>query len=361
MVRMTRRDAIRKALLAASAGGLASRALPRLMAQASGEATLKSSAERIGVQAGTAATQQALQNPAIAEFVIQQFDLLTASGLKWGHLRPTPTTFNFAEADWNMNFAQQHGMRVHGHNLCWNAPVDNPGWFRGGLNKSNARAMLTSHIDTVVSRYKGRIESWDVVNEAVVPWPVPGGLYPGIWLDLLGPEYIDIAFHAAAAADPKALLILNVHHLEQENADSELNRQRVLQVLKQLLARKVPVQAVGIESHLGAFGECAGVSFQQFLRDIHSLGLKVLITELDVQENRSAGASLDWDRSVARCYGDYLRAVLGAVRPEAVIFWSMTDRWENGKKIQGLLQTSYTPRLTLPAALNAFEQARRSG
>ncbi len=319
---------------------------------------LKIAARRLDCQIGIAADRAMLSDPAQARIVAENFNLLTVKGLKWDALRPTPDTWNFAEADFNIQFAESHGMKVHGHNLCWNAPIAYPSWFKTTLNKSNAREVLTSHIQTVVSRYKGRIDSWDVVNEPVVPWNVPGGLYPGIWLDLLGPEYMDVAFRAAAAADPKALLVLNIHHVEQGSAGDELNRGRALTLLRSLKSRGVPVQAVGIESHLDASLPEAGPALRQFIAGIRALGLQVLITELDVQETRPPGSSSsDWDHGVARVYGEYISDVLAATTPHSFIFWSLLDRWENGKKIQGLLQANLSPRLGFGAADRALQQA----
>jgi endo-1,4-beta-xylanase len=206
-----------------------------------------------------------------------------------------------------------------------------------------------------MTHYKGRISSWDVVNEPVVPWSRRSdSLYPGIWLDLLGTEYIDIAFHAAAAADPSALRVLNIYNVEQGTSDDELTRGKTLTLLKQLIARGAPVQAVAFESHLDAAEPFGGTAFQQFINEIRAMKLKVLITELDVKENRAVGDSLSWDRTAAQYYKDYLTEVIQAADPEFVIFWTVNDRWENGKRIQGLMQNSMSPRLTYSAAAQAL-------
>jgi endo-1,4-beta-xylanase len=358
---MNRRDAILGALQTATCGLLATRhaslaaqgpTIPRI--------PLKAAARRLDCQIGVAADPSMLTDPVKAKIVTENFNLLTAGGMKWDALRPTAETYSFAEADRYVQFAEAHGMKVHGHNLCWNAPISYPAWFKTTLDKSNAREFLTSHIRTVLTHYKGRVDSWDVVNEPVVPWNVPGGLYPGIWLDLLGPEYIDIAFHAAAAADPKALLVLNIHHVEQGSAGDELNRGRALTLLRTLRSRGVPVQAVGIESHLDASQPEAGPALRRFIEEIRALNLQVLITELDVQETRPPGSSSgDWDRGVARYYGDYVSDVLATTTPHSLILWSLVDRWENGKKVQGLLQSNLSPRLSFGAVDEALQQGKQ--
>jgi endo-1,4-beta-xylanase len=354
---LSRREALLVGLQLAGHAALLN-ASPALMTESSPSQsmTLKAAGASSGCQVGTAAPQVLLQDASIAQFVVRNFNLLTASGLKWDAVHPQPDSYNFTEADWNINFAEKNGMRVHGHNLCWNSPA-NPAWLKSVLNQRNAQQFLTSHITTVMRRYQGRVDSWDVVNEPVVSWSRRSdGLYPGIWLDLLGPEYIDIAFHAAALADPKPLRILNIYDVEQGTPEDELTRTRTTALLKQLVARGVPIQAVGLESHLDASQPLGQTSFLEFIKEIRGLGLEVLITELDVLESRATGNSMDWDQAVAKYYGDYIDQMLSAAHPRSVIFWSLQDRWYRGKRIQGLTWDHLKPRLSCQAALMALQQ-----
>lgn len=364
MGKTTRREAILLSLLTAGFAA-AGRRIRAFAADLQGDAQrppLKLIGARFGCPIGTAAAYQMLRDPAIAQIVAREFNLLTASGMKWIALHPDPDRYDFTEADWNVSFAEEHGMQIHGHNLCWNNPGGNPGWLKASLNRDNARDILMSHITTVMKRYEGRIATWDVVNEPIVSWPVKtGGLYPGIWLEALGPEYIDIAFHAAAQADPKALRIMNVHALEQDTPEDELARTRVLGWLKELLARGVPIQAVGIESHLDAARPLADGAMRKFLATIQDMGLRVLVTELDVKETRTSGNSHDWDVTVANYYSNYLTEVLSTVRPQSIIFWCLTDRWEGNNKVQGLLQNNLSPRLSLLSAAQALEKGPTHG
>jgi endo-1,4-beta-xylanase len=223
-------------------------------------------------------------------------------------------------------------MLIHGHNLCWNSPTANPPWFKAVLNKSNASRYLTDHITTVMRHYAGRIDSWDVVNEPVVFWSRRNdGLYPGIWVDLLGPTYIDTAFHAAAAADPKALRVLNIYQVEHGTPDDETTRKETIALLKQLVARGVPVQAVGIESHLDASLPAGGAALVTFIKQIRDLGLQILITELDVNDTQLKGNDQARDTVVAQTYQDYLEQVLPASDSKRVVFWTASDKfsWMN--------------------------------
>lgn len=353
---MNRRDVLLNGLKVAASTALVK--FTPSVAQPLGSTVTPLKAARVcaGRRIGIAAAKAILQDASIAQLVIQNFNLLTASGLKWDRVHPTPNTYDFSEADWNMRFAEENGLKVHGHNLCWNSPLAYPPWFNTLLSKSNAGQILTEHITTVMKRYEGRIDSWDVVNEPTVFWSKRSdGLYPGIWVDLLGPQYIDIAFHAAAAADPKALRVLNIYNVEQGTTDHERTRRATIRLLKQLLERGVPVQAVGIESHLDASKPLGGASFHQFLDDIRALKLQILITELDVMENRALGDSRSWDETAADYYEGYLDEAVSSANPQSIIFWSIQDRWWNGKRIQGLMQKNLSPRLTYAAALKALQ------
>jgi endo-1,4-beta-xylanase len=292
--------------------------------------SLKTLAAKSNVRLGLQASKANLQVPEFAEFVTQNFSLLTPGNeLKWPRLHPTPDTYNFSDADWMVNFCQSHGMLVHGHNLCWNSPRANPDWFSSVLTPQNAAQQLTEYITTVVGRYRGRVESWDVVNEPVVYWSHrPDGLYPGVWINLLGPQYLDIAFHAAKATDPAALRVLNCYYVEQDQPDFERTRELTITLLQQLLGRGVPIQAIGIESHLDASAPLGGVAFLQFIRRVRALGLQVLITELDVDDSKVQGDEQERDRVVAQCYYDYLTKVVPAGKTDRIIFWAPSDRWD---------------------------------
>ena len=328
---MKRREFIRRSLQWGSLVAMPAGVLDSAIAATSN--SLKAVGIRCGLKVGVQSIKAQLQDPAFARLAIANFQLLTPGNeLKWARLRPGPDSYSFTDADWMVSFAQQNGMLVHGHNLCWNAEGTNPSWFPSVLTKENARQYLTQHITTVMGRYRGRIDSWDVVNEPVVPWSKrDDGLYPGIWLNLLGPDYIDIAFHAAAAADPKALRVLNIYYVEHGIPEHEKGRRDNLLLLQQCLRRGVPIQAVGIESHLDASQPTGGAALARFLHDVRALGLQVLITELDVNDTQVTGNFQVRDAAVAKCYSDYLLDAVPAGHVDRLIFWTASDKgtWLN--------------------------------
>jgi endo-1,4-beta-xylanase len=281
---------------------------------------------RPGVRVGAQATYTDLQDPRLAAFITKNFNTLTAGHeLKWGDLRPTPDSYDFTRADWMVAFAERHAMRFRGHNLCWNHWL--PRWVDRTLTRANAERYLVDHITHVAGRYKGRIDSWDVVNEPLGTWySAATGQPPRPWLDLLGPEYIDVAFHATAAADPGALRVLNFDRLEQSNTGMDDDAHRnALAMVRGLVQRRVPIQAVGLESHLQAWQGVENAAQDRFIRSVRDLGLQILITELDVNDTRIDGSIIDRDRTVASMYFDYLMKIVPQAACEQVVFWTPWD------------------------------------
>ncbi len=282
-------------------------------------------ARRRGIILGVSADPQYFQDPRFAEFIATNFDMITPGNqLKFGILHPAPSVYNFTGADGILKFAQANHMRVHGHNLCWN--ILNPGWVKDTVNKDNAREILEDHIRTVAGRYKGRIDSWDVVNEPIrINAKRPDGLSTGPWLDALGPEYIDIAFQATAETDPKALRVLNLDNAEQASAIGDDVRRTSLQLVRDLVKRGVPIQAVGLESHIQTSLPVLNQGRTVFIQQLRDLGLEVLVTELDIDDTQAPGPDDARRAQVAKCYYEYLKDVLPVSRAKRVIFWSFTD------------------------------------
>jgi endo-1,4-beta-xylanase len=278
-----------------------------------------------GMNIGCQALRNFLQDPAFAHIVTTNFNMLSAGNeLKWARVRPRPDAFDFADGDWMISFAEKNHMRFHGHNLCWN--VANPAWLPTVLTKENARKYLTDHIHTVAGRYAGRVHSWDVVNEPVdFRGGRPDGLRTGIWLDLLGPEYIDIAFHAAHEADPKALKVLNVYEVETDFKYSTSTRDSTLKLVRNLVQRKVPIQAVALESHLNGTDSMRSASRDKFLAELRELGLEILITEIDIDDTALPADIGVRDELVAKNYSEYLMDVIPAGQVKTVIFWTVRD------------------------------------
>jgi len=293
-----------------------------------GEASLKERAAAKGLIYGAAANYPALSSDAeyAARFAKECAILAPENELKWENVHPSPDTFDFTKGDWLVKFARTHGMLFRGHTLVWNQAL--PQWFKDTVNSQNARQVMLKHINTVVGHYAGKIHSWDVVNEAV--WPEdnqPQGLRNTPWLQFLGPDYIDIAFRAAAQADPNALLVYNGDRLDHDTPDDETRRVATLKLLERLKSRGTPVQALGIEAHLSGVKKLNPRKLKAFLHDVADLGLKILITELDVEDKNLPLDTNVRDRTVAGAYEDYLSVVLAQPAVIALLTWGLSDHY----------------------------------
>ncbi len=303
------------------------------------EIPLREQAAAKGLIYGAAADYSDLSsNAEYANRVAQECGMLVpALELKWRALRPSADTFDFTKADWMAEFARSHGLLLRGHTLVWGNKKTLPDWLEATLNRQNAEQVLLKHIETVAGRYAGKLHSWDVVNEAVAPeGKAANGLRKTIWLESLGPDYIDIAFRAAAEADPKALLVYNDFAIEYDTPEQESKRTNVLKLLERLKSNGTPVQALGIQSHIGG-GDDSRLNpnkLRNFMSEVAGLGLKILLTELDVSDQDLPNDLATRDRLVAKRYEDYLSVALAEPAVIAVLTWGLSDRytWLSNRK-----------------------------
>jgi endo-1,4-beta-xylanase len=294
-----------------------------------GEASLKERAAAKGLIYGAATGYQILSaDSAFAQSFAKDCAMLVPeNALKLGVLRPSATQFDFTEGDALAEFARTHNMLFRGHTLVWGQDFAGSEWLRTSVNSQNAERVMISHIKTVVGHYAGEIHSWDVVNEAIDPsHGRADGLAKTQWLKFLGPDYIDLAFRTAAQADPKALLVYNGDLLDHDTPDADARRAATLNLLKNLKSKGTPVQALGIQAHLWANKPINASKLRAFLHDIAELNLKILITELDVIDQKLPAEIDRRDRRVARVYEDYLSIVLDEPAVIAVLTWGLSDR-----------------------------------
>jgi endo-1,4-beta-xylanase len=215
-------------------------------------------------------------------------------------------------------------MVVNGHVLVWHAWL--PAWITGGtFTKAGLLAVLRDYITTVVSRYAGRVASWDVVNEAVI-WD--GALRSSVWLNTIGPEYIDSAFVWARRADPAAKLYLNDYGAEAINQKSD----SILALVQDLRARGIPIDGVGFQAHTFPATPLppAGRVRDNFARFVNA-GFDIRVTEMDVMIADTAGPAALIAQAIV--YRDVLDACLQFTRCSEFITHGFTDRhsWIPGR------------------------------
>src|SRR5271170_7516699 len=316
----TRREFLKCAVVAAGALPAAHSFAQGTKSDVSGAKSLRAHAEARGLLVGCAVVPGKLDGePEYADLVAAQANILVAeNAMKWKAQRPAPDKFDFSGGDAILAFASIHGQKVRGHNLCWHEAL--PDWFEGTVTKDNARQALTQHIRTVAGHYAGRLHSWDVVNEAIdTKSGRPDGLRKSPWLDLVGPDYIEVAFRTAREADPAALLTYNDYGIEEDSAEQTAKREQVLSLVRRMKARGVPIDAVGVQSHLSASDPLPGAGLRGFVRELERMKLQVVVTELDVNERTLEGPVSDRDAAVARVYKNYVTMMVAEPNVSAVL------------------------------------------
>lgn len=276
-------------------------------------------------------------NPRYAALLEAECGLLVAENeMKWQALRPSPTEFAFERFDAIVNYAAAQNMAVRGHNLLWHQPKRMPRWAEShdfGANPvREAERLLTNHIRTVVRRYGTRIGSHDVVNEAVNP--DDASLYQtALSRAMGGPEpTLDLAFRTARAEAPNAQLVYNDYMSWEPGNDR--HRAGVLRLLEGFRKRNVPVDALGLQSHLITQGPDAADTvsrlqgeWRRFLDEVVGMGYALLITELDVRDNGLPTDIAVRDRAVADYTRGYLDVTLAYPQLRDVLVWGMCDRY----------------------------------
>lgn len=288
---------------------------------------LREIARSKGLFFGTAVSDSQLHRPDFTPLLLDQCSILVPENqMKWRATHREQDRFDFTQADFFMDFAESHHLPVRGHNLCWHE--HNPAWLDSAITQQNAVSLLTTHIQTVVGRYKGRIHSWDVVNEAINPsHHNPNGMVNSLWLQNIGEDYVELAFRTAAKADPAALLTYNDYDIETDSPNQQAKREAVLSMLQRLIKKGVPIQALGVQSHLRTNeGIPSWTGLNKFLVEIEKLNLQVFVTELDVDDSAMPADIPERDRQVAELYRGFLENILRHNSVKAVLTWCLTDR-----------------------------------
>ena len=248
--------------------------------------TLRALGSRVQLHIGTAAIPDDLSDPALSQITADQFSVLTPGNeMKWQVVEPSQGDFNWTGADNLVNFAEEHRERVRGHTLVWHNQLPNwltQGVANGTISDAQLLDLLHQHITTEVSRYRGRIWQWDVVNEMFTD-SNPSQINPNdFWVSHLGAGVIADAFRWAHAADPEALLCYNDYNIAGEDG-SNAKFSAAFTMVKSLLAQRVPIDCLGDQGHLDLQYGFNSILMTQDLQAYASLGLKVAITEADVR------------------------------------------------------------------------------
>lgn len=292
------------------------------------------------------------------DLIAREFNAITpANALKWGPVNPEENKWRFQVPDQFVDFGTKNNMYIQGHVLVWHSQVPRNLFVDDSgkqVNKTVLLKRMENHISTLVDRYKGRINGWDVVNESITP----EGFRKSKWFEIIGAEFMERAFHLAHEADPSARLLYNDY-----NMDNPKRRDFVVDLVNQYKKKGVPITGIGMQGHVGLdYPDLA--EFEASIEAFAATGMRVHITELDVDVLPRAGkrtsdvsASADYQKKLnpyvnglpkemedklARRYADLFKLFLKhRDKIDRVTFWGTSDdeSWKNNFPVRG--RTNY--------------------
>jgi endo-1,4-beta-xylanase len=270
-----------------------------------------------GIDIGAAvAVESLLEEEMYRQVLVREFNLLTAeNAMKFIAVEPQQGVYDFKDGDHLVDFAQQNGMRVRGHTFIWHQAL--PEWLeKGTFTREELIKILQDHIFAEAGHFKGKVFAWDVVNEGLDD---TGSLRSTIWLDGIGPDYIEIAFRTAREADPDALLFYNDFNAEGMNEKSD-----AVYALVKDLKEKGLIDGVGLQMHVTPDQGLTQAELEENMRRLGELGLIVHITELDVRLATPPTQVQLEDQAMV--YWRVFDSCLAVPACKAVVMWGFTDR-----------------------------------
>ncbi|GLX99885.1 endo-1,4-beta-xylanase [Actinoplanes sp. NBRC 101535] len=327
-----------RTVFAALASGLvAAGTFAALTPTADAATTLGAAAAAQGRYFGTAVAAYKLSDTVYAGILDREFTSVTPENeMKWDATEPSQGTFSYTSADTIVNRAIANGQKIRGHALAWHS--QQPAWAQN-LSGTALRNAMVNHVNQVATHYRGKIDSWDVVNEAFADGST--GARRDSNLQRTGNDWIEVAFRTARAADPAAKLCYNDYNTDGQNAKSNA----VYALVQDFKARGVPIDCVGFQSHFNAASPLPA-DYQANLQRFANLGVDVQITELDIEGSGTAQAD---------SFAAVTRACLAVTRCNGITVWGIrdTDSWRaSGTPL--LFDGNGNPKAAYTAVLNAL-------
>lgn len=245
--------------------------------------------------------------------------LVPENTMGFAAIHPQRDKFSFNATDKLVTFAENNGMQVRGSVSIWHGAL--PSWVtNGNFDRTQLIEVMRQHITGVMQHYQGRINVWNVVNEAVMS---NGSLRDSIWSRVIGTDFIDIAFQIAHEVNPDAKLFYNDYGMEGLGAKSNV----VYNLVKGMVERGIPIDGVGFQMHVKVDQYPSANDVAQNIQRLAELGLEIQITEMDVQIQTGSGPVQDRLTKQAEIYGDMLDVCLNNSACTGFITWGFTDRY----------------------------------
>lgn len=337
-MKLSRRETLASMVAMAGAIGLGRDAVWAHEHNAGLHAAAKAKGMRFGSAVSAGNDQSgSFRNPQYAKLLQRDCGLLVAENeMKWQALRPGPDAFNFGPFDAIVAFAEKNALAIRGHTLLWHRPQWQPAWLEaydfGATPVREAERLLTTHIKTVTDRYRGKILSYDVVNETVLEDSTLA--QTALSRAIGGTEtLVDLAFHTAREQLPNAELVYN-DYMSWEPGN-EKHRAGVLKLLEGFKKRNVPVDALGVQSHIriDTYDPSTGTGpkqereWRQFIDEVTAMGYHLLMTEFDVNDQALPADIASRDQSVAAYAKGYLDLMFSYPQLKDVLAWGLCDSY----------------------------------
>ncbi len=254
---------------------------------------------------------------------IKQFNSFTPENIfKAAYLHPEPNAFNWNEADQLADFCQRYNKRLHGHTLIWHEQL--PPWIWNFEGNADAwEQLMKTHIQTIMTHFKGKVKAWDLFNEA---FSEDGTLRNTVWMQHIGATYIEKACLFAREADPGALLFYNDYNLESNPA----KRNGVISFFNHLRDRGIAIDGIGVQMHISLVYPDASQIADAF-KVISDNGYKIHVSELDISvnpEGRYIGPDQELFKKQANLLGQLILHYnqLPAKNQYGITFWGISDK-----------------------------------
>lgn len=240
-----------------------------------------------------------------------------------GGIRPTKETFNFREMDEVVNFAKQNNMKLEAHHYLWGEEKWLPDWLKNGnFSKQELSNLIQEHIATVGGRYRGRIDTWTVVNETFTRRQNIYGLNDWWYDQFKDDSFIDDAFRWARQADPNAKLLINDFNNEGINDVSNA----MYDYVKSAKERGVPIDGIGMQMHIDGTHPPTKDEVKSNMKRFYELGVDIYITEFDVNMNDVKARSDSKDQIQANIYYEMARACVESPGCKSFAMLGITDK-----------------------------------